>query len=566
MEDVSEQRQLLELIKAGQKDPYEEVDTQQVRYAIYARKSTTSEDRQASSIEDQIRECMERVVTAPNMNLNVVKVYQESYSAKIADTREEFNKLIEDIQVGRIDGLIAWHPDRLSRNMKEAGTIIDLVDKGSLKDLKFATFTFENNPAGKMLLGITFVMAKQYSEHLSESVDRGNKHAVEAGEFIGKFKHGYIIDTQRHFQPDPDHFTNVKHMFTMSLEGSSQKDIREWINQQDYKVQKRPQTDPVKHVWSKDDVSELLRDPHYVGVHKWGKSLVVLEEFYEFESMLTVPEFLKINKIDSLNSSKILSLRRPKGGDPRANLLRGMVYCDSCNQPFTSMIIDKRDPQTKEIVSSRYYYKCETEDCSMSGKSLAAGVVIDFVKDLFERFLFITESNYEDYVKNAKLALKNKSRNLDTQIARLRAEITNKSASYDKVKKLIEDSPKLQAHYDLDKYLKEINGMKIEYERLLNRRQHLPDAIPTYEKYLKLFSSTSDVLSKIRDMKQMDALIRIFFSNFYISNDSGSFRKGSKVVSNLKEPWSGFLKDDNFVRGAGEETLTLDLFLGKEAL
>lgn len=550
MDTVSKEKQLLELLKAGQKDPYEEVDTQQIRYAIYARKSTTSEDRQASSIEDQIRECMERVVATPN-NLNVVKVYQESYSAKVADTREEFNKLVEDIQHGRIDGLIAWHPDRLSRNMKEAGTIIDLVDRGLIKDLKFATFTFENNPAGKMLLGITFVMAKQYSEHLSESVDRGNKHAVEAGEFIGKFKHGYIIDSQRHFQPDPDHFTTVKHMFTMALDGKSQKDIREWINEQDYKVQKRPESDPVKHVWSKDDVSDLLRDPHYTGVHKWGKSIVVLSDYYDFETMIDVDEFLQINKIDSLNSAKILSLRRPKGGDPRANLLRGMVYCDSCNQPFTSMIIDKRDKQTKEIISSRYYYKCETEDCSMGGKSVAAGVVINFVKDFFERYLFITESNYEEYVRNAKLALKRKSKGLDSQIARLKTEITNKSASYDKVKKLIEDNPKLQAHYDLDKYLKEINGMKVEYERLLTSRQRLPDSIPTYEKYLKLFNATSDILGKIRDMKQMDALIRIFFSNFYISNDSGSFRKGSKVVSNLKEPWSGFLKDDNFVRGAG---------------
>ena len=159
-----------------------------VRYGLYARKSTTSEDRQASSIEDQIKECVDKVIT-PN-GLNVKKIYKESFSAKIADIRDEFNKLIDDIENGRIDGLIAWHPDRLSRNMKEAGVIIDLVDRGLIKDLRFATFTFENNPAGKMLLGITFVMAKQYSEHLSESVDRGNKRAIEDAEFIGKFKHG----------------------------------------------------------------------------------------------------------------------------------------------------------------------------------------------------------------------------------------------------------------------------------------------------------------------------------------------------------------------------------------
>jgi DNA invertase Pin-like site-specific DNA recombinase len=90
---------------------------------------------------------------------------------------------------------IAWHPDRLARNMKEAGTIIDLVDRNLIRDLKFPTFTFENTPAGKMLLGITFVMAKQYSEHLSESVDRGNARAIEDAEFIGKCHSEYQVLT-----------------------------------------------------------------------------------------------------------------------------------------------------------------------------------------------------------------------------------------------------------------------------------------------------------------------------------------------------------------------------------
>lgn len=221
MPEQSNTKKLLELLQAGQPKAPGDVDTSIVNYALYARKSTTSEDRQASSIEDQIRDCTEKLI-APE-DLNVVKVYKESFSAKIADTRSEFKLLINEIENGHIDGLIAWHPDRLARNMKEAGAIIDLVDRGVLKDLRFPTFTFENTPAGKMLLGITFVMAKQYSEHLAESVDRGNKRAVEGAEFIGKFKHGYIVDINRTFQPDPRNFTKIKHMFGMILNGKSQK-------------------------------------------------------------------------------------------------------------------------------------------------------------------------------------------------------------------------------------------------------------------------------------------------------------------------------------------------------
>lgn len=177
MQESRDTQKLIELLKAGESKSTEDLDKSTLRYALYLRKSTTSDDRQASSIEDQIRDCAERLIT-PN-NLNIVKVYQESYSAKVADMREQFNLMIDSIENGQIDGVIAWHPDRLSRNMKEAGMIIDLVDRGLIRDLQFSTFTFENTPAGKMLLGITFVMAKQYSEHLAESVDRGNKRAIE---------------------------------------------------------------------------------------------------------------------------------------------------------------------------------------------------------------------------------------------------------------------------------------------------------------------------------------------------------------------------------------------------
>jgi len=118
MEERAKQQQLLELLKAGQPEDMTKVDTSQVRYALYVRKSTTSEDRQASSIEDQIKECMDTVVI-PN-GLNVVEVYQESVSAKYPDARERFSDMIRDIQMGRIDGVIAWHPDRLSRGTQTA--------------------------------------------------------------------------------------------------------------------------------------------------------------------------------------------------------------------------------------------------------------------------------------------------------------------------------------------------------------------------------------------------------------------------------------------------------------
>lgn len=67
-------------------------------------------------------------------------------------------------------------------------------------------------------------------------------------------------------------------------------------------------------------------------------------------------------------------------------------------------------------------------------------------------------------------------------------------------------------------------------------------------------------------MKAMDALLRIFFSNFTITGNEKGFTQGSTVSYKLNEPYEGFIKSNDFVLGAGTGTLTLGLFHGKEAL
>jgi DNA invertase Pin-like site-specific DNA recombinase len=62
------------------------------------------------------------------------------------------------------------------------------VDNG-LIDLKYTNFHFENTASGKMMLGIWFVLSKQYSDKLSEDVSRGNKSAVSKGKAMGVDKH-----------------------------------------------------------------------------------------------------------------------------------------------------------------------------------------------------------------------------------------------------------------------------------------------------------------------------------------------------------------------------------------
>lgn len=90
------------------------------KFAIYARKSTTAEDRQVLSIDSQIDEVRK---TASSLDLHVVKVYQEAQSASKLG-RPKFAEMMQDILDGKIDGILCWKLDRLARNPIDGGQVI----------------------------------------------------------------------------------------------------------------------------------------------------------------------------------------------------------------------------------------------------------------------------------------------------------------------------------------------------------------------------------------------------------------------------------------------------------
>ena len=98
------------------------------RLFMYARKSTDDLSRQVRSIDDQLAELRD---LARQEHITVVEELIERQTAK-KPGRPVFNAMLERIENGEADGVLAWHPDRLSRNSVDAGRIIWLIDTGTI--------------------------------------------------------------------------------------------------------------------------------------------------------------------------------------------------------------------------------------------------------------------------------------------------------------------------------------------------------------------------------------------------------------------------------------------------
>lgn len=102
-----------------------------MKYFIYCRKSSESEDKQILSLPAQVRELKD---FAFKNNFKVARVFLEEKSAHRIG-RPIFNEMIERIEQGEANGLIVWDESRLARNSLDGGKIIYMMDLDQLVEI-----------------------------------------------------------------------------------------------------------------------------------------------------------------------------------------------------------------------------------------------------------------------------------------------------------------------------------------------------------------------------------------------------------------------------------------------
>ena len=188
-----------------------------IRYFLYARKSSESEDRQVQSIDDQINRLQK---LAQDLSLDVKKIYIEAKSAKKPNNRPIFDEMLQRIENGEAEGVLCWQINRLSRNPVDSGKLSWLLQQGILKAIQ--TIDRQYLPDDNVLLfSVESGVANQFILDLSKNTKRGMLSKLEKGWKTGVAPMGYLNDRENKIIiKDLERFNLIRKMWDLMLTGN----------------------------------------------------------------------------------------------------------------------------------------------------------------------------------------------------------------------------------------------------------------------------------------------------------------------------------------------------------
>ena len=308
-----------------------------MKYIAYCRKSTDEKEKQILSIEQQIYELKQ---FALREKMEIVDFLVEKQSAKVTG-RKVFGSLIERIEKGEIQGVVAWNPDRLARNSIDGGKIIYLIDEGKLLDLKFPTHWFDNTPQGKFMLSISFGQSKYYVDNLSQNVKRGLHFKAMQGEWPGFAPFGYANDRNtRSLKVVPEQAKLVKTVFEKFSKNkfASMREIRNYLFRHGAK---RKGDRPLHY----NQIRDMLTRNLYYGVFTYAG------ETYEgkYEPIISKNLFDQVQEVIAKKYSK-----KPQKHEFD---FTGFIKCKNCDS-FITAESHKKYYKTTNREATYVYYRC----------------------------------------------------------------------------------------------------------------------------------------------------------------------------------------------------------------
>ena len=300
---------------------------------IYARYS--SDNQREESIEGQIREC---TAYAEKNGITIVKHYIDRAISAKTDNRPQFQQMIKDSDKKLFDIVLVWKLDRFARNRYDSARYKTQLKKNGVK-LMSATEIISEGPEGIILESVLEGYAEYYSADLAEKVVRGQTENILKGRCNGgRGTFGYTLDSERKFHIDPLTSPFVLESFKKYNEGSTMKEIRDWLNENGIK-------NPVGSAFTYNSVEHMLKNRRYIGELKF-RDVVVPD---------AIPPIIPLELFEDVQEKIAKNKKAPARRKAEDDyLLTTKLFCGYCG---ALMFGESGTSRTGEV---HRYYKCAT--------------------------------------------------------------------------------------------------------------------------------------------------------------------------------------------------------------
>jgi site-specific DNA recombinase len=368
-----------------------------LRYIAYVRKSSEDKDKQELSHVSQIENIKEHFG-----NLNIIKWLEPESQSAFHPGRPIFRQAMEMIYKGEADGIVAWYPNRLSRNVIDTAEITYALRMKNLKDLKFCKYNFDNSPDGILQLQNTMNQGEYESSKQGVDVSRGLITKAGTGEKPGRVMPGYkkspvldefgepVVRDKKiitHTIKDLERYDIVKQMWNWFLNDriTPQQIWHKVNNELHYKTPPYKRRKDGKILggdpMTKSMVYRIFRSDFYIGKYYH------LGEQYEgnYPKMITDEEYqLAQHLLGSKGNKRAVSFDYAYAG---------MIRCGECNCLVQATHKTKLIKNKDEFVTYVYYYcsrKSMKRPCSQIAYTQLSNIENDIQNEL-EKYTIIPE-------------------------------------------------------------------------------------------------------------------------------------------------------------------------------
>jgi site-specific DNA recombinase len=352
--------------------------------AIYTRVSTDNQaEKEFSSCEAQEQKI--RSFIASQNNWQVFKVYNDAGFSGVTLQRPALQELLSDLKKEKIDVVLVYKIDRLTRSPKDFYQLIEFFEQAKIDFISITERFDTSTPAGRLLRNIMLTFSQFERELTSERTKDKMLERARKGLCNGGFTpYGYMRQDKK-LIPHPKEAKEIKSIFETYIETGS---LAETYNS----LKERGIKSKFSKNFSKTIIAYLLRNPVYIGKIKHNNQL------YDgiHEPIISEEIFALAQKIHK---------ERQKNFRVYKNFLfGGLIKCEECGSNMTSFFSNKH--RNGKFERRYYYYRCTSttkfdwQTCSV--KQVSAERLENFCLENLERILVD-----KNYIENLVFRLNN---------------------------------------------------------------------------------------------------------------------------------------------------------------